>query len=245
MGRIIAVTSGKGGVGKTTLACFISEGLSRLGRRVAAVDGDMGLRNLDIMFGVQNSIVYDAGDVIERRCKLEEALVQTPAGPQYLAAANQVLGQSGLEMFRRVILALKPYFDYVIVDCAAGIGQLTLASALCADEVIVVTTPEETAIRDAERMSVALHRGGMKNQRLIVNRINPKFIRWGKAPDIDSIIDSVAVRLLGIVPVEPMLPVLQNRGESIFDSDYKNAARQLADICLRLDGTYMPLRKIR
>lgn len=245
MGRVIAVTSGKGGAGKTTISCAISDGLARLGRRVVAVDGDMGLRNLDIMFGVQHGVVYDVADVIEHRCALDAALCRTPSGVTYLAAANRLLSHQELEAFRYVISVLRKHFDYVILDCAAGLAGNALEIALCAEEAIVVTTPEETAIRDAERMSAALRQRGLQNQRLIVNRVNMKYVRWGKAPDVDSIIDSVAVRLLGIVPSDVALSPLQNEGKSIFDSECRGVARQLADICLRLEGTYVPLRKVR
>lgn len=245
MGRVIAITSGKGGVGKTTLTCVLAEGLSRLSRSVVAVDGDMGLRNLDLAFGVQSEIVYDLADVIEGRCPLDKALVKTGSGAMYLAAPNKELTKEGLDAFRYMLAALKEHFDYVLIDCGAGVGDSVLQVALSAGEAIVVTTPTETALRDGERMAAKLRAGGMRQLKLVINRINVKLIERGRAPDVDKTIDQLAVPLLGLVPEEPAIVALQNEGKSIFDSNLKKTAIQIADICMRLCGAWVPLRRIR
>lgn len=245
VGRVIAITSGKGGVGKTTLTCVIAEGLTRLGKSVATVDGDMGLRNLDIAFGIQSQIVYDLSDVLEGRCALDKAMVQTPSGVMYLASPNKELSTQGVDAFKYMLSALREHFDYVLIDCGAGVGPAVLKVALCAGEGIVVTTPTETALRDAERMAGKLRAGGMQELRLVINRLDPKLIGKGKAPDVDKTIDTVAASLLGLVPDEPAIIALQNEGKSIFDSNLKKTAIQIADICMRLCGTWVPLRRIR
>lgn len=245
MGRVIAITSGKGGVGKTTLTCVLAEGLSRLSKSVVAVDGDMGLRNLDLAFGVQSEIVYDLSDVIEGRCALDKALVKTKSGVQYLAAPNRELTRDGLEAFRYMLGALREHFDYVLIDCGAGISEAVTEVALSAGEAIVVTTPTETALRDGERMAAKLRAGGMRQLRLVINRVDVKLIERGKAPDVDKTIDTLAVPLLGLVPEEHAIVALQNEGKSIFDSNLKKTAVQIADICMRLCGAWVPLRRIR
>lgn len=245
MGRVIAITSGKGGVGKTTLTCMLAEGLSRLSKSVIAVDGDMGLRNLDLAFGVQSEIVYDLADVVEGRCALDKALVKTSSGAMYLAAPNKELTEEGLRAFRYMLTALKEHFDYVLIDCGAGVGESVLQVALSAGEAIVVTTPTETALRDGERMAAKLRAGGMRQLKLVINRINVKLIERGRAPDVDKTIDTLAVPLLGLVPEEPAIVALQNEGKSIFDSNLKKTAIQVADICMRLCGAWVPLRRIR
>ena len=187
MGVVYAITSGKGGVGKTTTVANISTGLAMKGYSVAVVDGDIGLRNLDLVMGLENRIVYDIVDVVEEKCKLRQALIKDKRFQElFLLPAAQTRDKSAIteEQMRDLIKQLKEEFDYILIDCPAGIEQGFKNAIIGADKAIVVTMPEISAIRDADRIIGLLESSEIKNPQLIINKLRPEMVRKGKMMDV-------------------------------------------------------------
>src|SRR5690349_2530741 len=202
MGEAIVVTSGKGGVGKTTTSANIGTALALLGKKVCMVDTDIGLRNLDVVMGLENRIIYDLIDVAEGRCRLNQALVKDKRFEElYMLPAAQTKDKSAItpEQVKEMVLELKKEFDYVIIDCPAGIEQGFRNAIAGADRAIVVTTPENAAVRDADRV-IGLLEQSQVPVRLVINRIRANMVRSGEMLDIDEICQVLAIDLLGIVP---------------------------------------------
>ncbi len=245
MGRIIAITSGKGGVGKTTVTAGLAGALAERGCRVVAVDGDFGLRNLDLVLGLESSVVYDISDVLSGRCEPEKALASCRELPglYFLAAPQRLLpGEENRQRRGELMRALSKEFDYVLVDSPAGVGEGFLAACEGADMGLVVTTLDPSALRDAEQAATLMRELGVSDLRLIVNRFNPRYILEGLAPDLDGIIDSVAVRLIGVIPDDKKVFMCQSRGESLVRKGGKKLSRSFLDIADRLMGKNLPLR---
>ncbi|MFN8615047.1 MAG: septum site-determining protein MinD [Vampirovibrionales bacterium] len=238
-GRVIVVTSGKGGVGKTTASANVGTGLARLGYNVVLIDTDIGLRNLDILMGLENRIVYNVIDVIEGRCKLNQALVKDKRLPNLsLLAAAQTRDKSALdeEKMTDLIAQLRQKADFIIIDSPAGIEQGFQNAVVAADEAIVVCNPEMSSIRDADRIIGLLEtRENVEHYKLIINRLRPSMVKTHDMMDIDDVLEILSIKLLGIVPEDPSIIVSTNRGEPIvLDEDsiagqaYRNIARRVA-----------------
>lgn len=220
MGEAIVITSGKGGVGKTTTSANLGTALAILGKRVCLVDTDIGLRNLDVVMGLENRIIYDLVDVVEGRCKMHQALVKDKRFDDllYLMPAAQTSDKTAVapEQIKNMVQELKQEFDYVIIDCPAGIEQGYKNAVSGADKAIVVTTPEISAVRDADRIIGLLEQEeNVESPRLVVNRIRNHLMKNGDTMDIDEIVQHLSIDLLGIVADDDEVIKASNHGEPI------------------------------
>ena len=203
MGEVIVITSGKGGVGKTTSAANIGTSLTMMGKRVALVDTDIGLRNLDVVMGLENRIVYDIVDVVEENCKLKQALIKDRRYEGlFLLPAAQTRDKNAVneEQMKKICEELKMEFDYVIIDCPAGIEQGFKNAIAGADRALVVTTPEVSAVRDADRIVGLLESSNLPKPQLILNRIRTKMVQRGQMMDADDIVELLSIKLIGAIP---------------------------------------------
>lgn len=246
MSEVIVVTSGKGGVGKTTTSANLGTGLVVGGKRVALVDTDIGLRNLDVVMGLENRIVYDLVDVVEGTCKLNQALIKDKryAG-LYLLPAAQTRDKMAVseEQMKAVIADLKEQFDYVIVDCPAGIEHGFKNAIAAADSAIVITIPEVSAVRDADRIIGLLNANGISEPKLIINRIKPEMVRRGDMMSIEDTLDILGVPLLGIIPEDENIIRSSNLGEPIVTSDFR-AGTAYRNIVKRIMGEEVPFMNL-
>src|SRR5690554_1466110 len=218
MGTAIVITSGKGGVGKTTTSANLGTGLAMLGYSVVVLDADIGLRNLDVVLGLENRIVYDIVDVVEGNCRLKQALIKDKRHEKlYLLPAAQTRDKSAVtpEQMLTLLQELKQQHDYIIIDSPAGIEQGFQYSVAGADKAIIVTTPEISAVRDADRVIGILEANELNDPELIVNRIRPDMVRRGDMMNIEDILDILAIDLIGVVPDDENIVISTNKGEPI------------------------------
>ncbi len=222
MSEVIVVTSGKGGVGKTTATANIGTGLAKLNKKTVLVDTDIGLRNLDVVMGLENRIVYNMVDVIEGNCRLKQALIRDKHYPNlYLLPAAQTRDKTAVtpEQMRKLTEDLREHFEYILLDCPAGIEQGFKNAVAGADRAIVVTTPEVSAIRDADRIIGLLEAGGMKQIDLLINRLRPELISRGDMMSVEDVTEILAVSLIGAVPDDTEIVVSTNQGEPVSGTD--------------------------
>lgn len=250
MGKSIVITSGKGGVGKTTSSANIGTALALMGKRVCLVDLDIGLRNLDVVLGLDNRIIYDIVDVVEGRAKLAQALVKDKRFDDllYLLPAAQNADKTALneEQAKEIVDELKNDFDYVILDCPAGIEQGFLNAVAGADTAIIVTTPEISAVRDADRVVGLLEKNPLKEEsHLLINRIRGHMMAEGDVMDIDEITHHLGVPLLGIIVDDDEVIATSNRGEPVVLETENPAGHGYRDIARRIEGETVPLMKIQ
>lgn len=244
MGEVIVVTSGKGGVGKTTTSANIATGLAIMGNKVAVVDTDIGLRNLDVVMGLENRIVYDIVDVVEGTCRLKQGLIRDKRyDGLYLLPAAQTRDKTAVnpEQMKELVGELKEEFDYIIVDSPAGIEQGFQNSISGADRAIIVTTPEISAVRDADRVIGILEAKGVEAPKIIVNRIRPDMVKKGDMMDVEDILDILAVDLLGVVPDDEAIVISTNKGEPVVIEEDPLSAQAFRNICKRLTGEEVEL----
>ncbi|MFZ5352946.1 MAG: septum site-determining protein MinD [Bacillota bacterium] len=243
MGEVIVVTSGKGGVGKTTTTANLGTGLALKGKSVVLVDADIGLRNLDVVMGLENRIVYDLVDVVEGGCRLRQALIKDKRySTLYLLPAAQTKDKTAVnpEQMQKLTQDLADEFDYVIVDCPAGIEQGFRNAIAGANKAIVVTTPEVSAVRDADRIIGLLEASGLRNPQLIINRLKIDMVRRGDMMNIDDMIDILAIDLIGVVPDDEMIVVSTNKGEPAVGNDTSMAGQAYRNIVRRIMGEDVP-----
>ena len=243
MGKSIVVTSGKGGVGKTTAAANIGTGLAQIGKRVCLVDADIGLRNLDVVMGLENRIVYDLIDVVEGHCRVRSALIKDKRFDNlFLLPAAQTREKDAVkpEQMKALVDELKKEFDYVLMDCPAGIEQGFKNAIAGADMAIIVTTPEVSAVRDADRIVGLLEASELYEPQLIINRIRPDMIRKGDMMTTEDVIDILAIKLLGIVPDDESIIVSTNRGEPAVLDKKSLSGQAFRNIVRRLEGASVP-----
>ncbi len=241
-GRVITVTSGKGGVGKSTTTANLAMGLALAGSSVICIDGDVGLRNLDVILGLENRIVYDITHVIDGRCKLRQALVRDRRCAElHLLPAAQTRDKSAVSPEAMVWIAQQAaeLVDYVLIDCPAGIEQGFWYSVAPADELIVVTNPELPAVRDADRVIGLLESDGHKNVRLIINRMRSG-ARGQDQLDRVTIVEMLGVDLLGVVPEDSGVTASSNRGEPVVLDPKSAAGQSFRAIARRLRGEDAP-----
>lgn len=244
MGEAIVITSGKGGVGKTTSSANIGTALALLGKKVCMVDTDIGLRNLDVVMGLENRIIYDLVDVVEERCRLEQALVKDKRFDElYLLPAAQTKDKHAVEPedVKKIVDMLKKRYDYVIIDCPAGIEQGFRNAVAGADQAIVVTTPEYAAVRDADRIIGLLAKEGIHTPKLVINRTRINMMKSGDMLDIDEICQVLAIDLLGIVPDDEYVIKAANAGEPTVMNPSSKAAIAYRNIARRILGDSVPL----
>jgi septum site-determining protein MinD len=243
MGEAIVVTSGKGGVGKTTTTANIGTGLASLGKSVVVVDGDTGLRNLDVLMGLENRIVFTLIDVIEGKCKLKQALIRDKRFSNlYLLPTAQTRDKEDIktEEMNDLVSELKKEFDYVIIDCPAGIEQGFENAIVGADRALVVVNPEVTSVRDSDRVIGKLDSKGLENHQLVVNRIDYKMTKDGQMLDVNDILDSLAIELIGVVPDDREITVSTNNGEPVVLDEKSTAGKAFRNISERITGKDIP-----
>ncbi len=243
-GRTIVMTSGKGGVGKTTATANVGTGLALRSNRVVVVDTDIGLRNLDVVMGLENRIVYDLVDVMEERCRIEQALIRDKhAGELYLIAAAQTRDKDcvSAEQLQNLCRRLELDFDYVVIDCPAGIEQGFRNAIAAAREALVVTTPEVSAIRDADRVIGLLHANDVRKARVIINRIKPEMVRQGDMLSSDDVLDMLGIEAVGLVPSDDRVITSTNSGTPVAYDPQSPSGREFVRIAARLDGEHIPM----
>ena len=247
MGRVLVITSGKGGVGKTTTTANIGTGLAMLGKKVVVADADIGLRNLDVVMGLENRIVYDIVDVVEKTCRLKQGLIRDKRYEGlYLLPAAQTKDKNAIkpEQMLELCNELKEEFDFVLIDSPAGIEQGFQNSIVGADEAIIVTTPEISAVRDADRVIGLLEAKGLHNPRLIVNRLRPDMVKKGDMMNIDDMIDILAIELLGVVPDDEAIVISTNRGEPVVRDEGALSGDAFRNISRRILGEEIELMNL-
>ena len=242
--RVIVITSGKGGVGKTTTTANIGAALADKGHKVLLIDTDIGLRNLDVVMGLENRIVYDLIDVIEGRCRVSQALIKDKRCPNLvLLPAAQIRDKNDVstDQMKELIYSLKESFDYILIDCPAGIEQGFKNAIAAADEAIVVTTPEVSATRDADRIIGLLEAAGIKNPKIVVNRLRIDMVKEKNMLSVEDILDILAVKLLGVVPDDENVVISTNKGEPLVYKGDSLAAKAFKNIASRIEGVEVPL----
>jgi septum site-determining protein MinD len=246
--RVITVTSGKGGVGKTTTTANVAVALALLGKRVVCMDADIGLRNLDVVLGLENRIVYDIVDVIEGRCKLRQALIKDKRLPELmLLPASQKRDKSavhGADMIR-LCDELRLENDFILIDSAAGIEEGFRTAVAPADEVVIVTNPEVSAVRDADRVVGLIEAAEKGPARLIVNRLKPGLVQRGDMLDTEDVLDILAIDLIGIVPEDENVLISTNRGTPAALEERSAAGQAFRNIARRLTGEDVPFQTFR
>ncbi len=241
--RVIVVTSGKGGVGKTTTTANLAVALANLGNKVVAVDGDIGLRNLDVIMGLENRIVYTLIDALEGICRLNQTYIRDKRIENlYMipTAQSKTKDAVSAEQMIKVCDELRKEFDYVLVDSPAGIEAGFRNAAAGADEALVVTTPEVSAVRDADRIIGLLESMDKAPIRLIVNRIRPQMVRKGEMLGVSDVLDILAIDLVGMVPDDETVVTSANKGEPLTLSGDSPAAQAFKNIASRIDGEDVP-----
>lgn len=247
MGEAIVITSGKGGVGKTTTTANIGAGLANSGKKVALIDADIGLRNLDVVMGLENRIVYDLVDVVEGFAKLKNALIKDKRFENLcLLPAAQTRDKTAVtpEQMKDLVQSMKEEFDYVLIDCPAGIEQGFKNAIAGADKALVVATPEVSSVRDADRIIGLLEAQEKHKPYLIINRLRPDMVRKGDMMDIDDMIEILAVELIGVVPEDEAIVVSTNRGEPAVLNPQSRAGEAYRNITRRLQGESVPFSKL-
>ncbi len=245
MSRIIVITSGKGGVGKTTVTANLGMTLAKMGYKVALVDGDFGLRNLDLLLGLENRVVYTAVEVLAGECRLDQALVRDKRQPGLVllpATQNRKAEMITPNHMKWMIGELAPQFDFVLIDSPAGIEMGFKNAIAAAQEALIVTTPEISAVRDADRVIGLLEASNITPARLIVNRLRPSMVEASEMMSVEDVSEILAVQLIGVVPEDERVITSTNRGEPLVleANSTSRAAQAFDNIAHRLCGEKTP-----
>lgn len=239
--RVITITSGKGGVGKTTVTANLSAALARMGRRVVCIDADIGLRNLDLILGVENRIVNDLVDVVEGRCDLAHALIRHKAYPELFilpAAQNRDKTAVSPSQMIRITDALRPQFEFILIDSPAGIERGFKNAVAPADEVLIVTNPEVSAVRDADRIIGMIELLEKRPpSRLIINRVKAEMVKRREMLSAEDVTDILSIQLIGVVPEDEAVLIAGNRG---MPEPNSRAGQAFTEIARRLLGENVP-----
>ncbi len=244
MQNVIVITSGKGGVGKTTTVANLGTGLAKEGKKVVMIDTDIGLRNLDVVLGLENRIVYDLVDAIEGTCKVKQALIKDKRYEGlYLLPAAQTRDKMAVspEQMKKVIAELEADFDYIIIDCPAGIEQGFKNAIAGAKSAIVVTVPEVSAVRDADRIIGLLSANGIDDCQLLVNRLRPDLVKKGDMLALDDTLDILGIELIGVVPEDERVLKSSNLGEPVITDDKAVSGKAYKNVTKRILGEKIPL----
>lgn len=243
MCEVIVITSGKGGVGKTTTTANLGSGLAALGKKVVMIDTDIGLRNLDVVMGLENRIVYNLVDVVEGSCRVKQALIRDKRYPGlYLLPSAQTRDKTAVNEHQmlKLIEYLRPQFDYILLDCPAGIEQGFKNAVTGADRAVIVTTPEVSAIRDADRIIGLLESNEMKQIDLLLNRMRPDLVKRGDMMSPTDVVEILGIPLIGIIPDDEQVVVSTNQGEPLIETA-SLAGRAYRNISLRITGEKIPI----
>lgn len=244
MGAVTVITSGKGGVGKSTVCAGLGRALAERGRRVLLIDGDAGLRCLDRMFALDDRILFDISDVVNGACEPIRAIYDCDVPGLYLLPApfrEEKTVQPSL--MRQLVPILSRYYDHILIDCPAGIGLGFDSATAGATRALVVATPDPVCLRGSDKVRLLLMQKNIASQRLVVNRFHyQNFIKSSLYDDLDSVIDSAGIRLIGIVPEDPMLAACLTGGRNI--SSNFSAAKAFHRLAARLEGEPVPLARL-
>lgn len=244
MAEIIAIASGKGGVGKSTTTANLGTALAMMGKKILMIDGDIGLRNLDLILGMQNSIAYDFNDVLNNRCTSEQAIVidQKYTGLHLLPAPqNEDISNIDKDKLNELIDKLSPYYDYILIDCPAGIHEGFMLMSSKASKALIVATPELISVRDADMTISKLEDLHFEEIYLIINKIRIEMVKSGEMMSIDDIINIVAVPLIGAIPEEKDVIHSNNIGKPIILKTRSRAGMAYANIAKRITGIKVPI----
>ena len=247
MGKVYVITSGKGGVGKTTTVANIGTGLASLGHKVVLLDTDIGLRNLDVVMGLENRIVYDIVDAATGQCKLKQAMIKYKRFENmYLIPAAQTKDKNAVNesQMKAICEELKEEFDFILIDCPAGIEQGFKNAIAGADAAIVVTNPEVSAVRDADRIIGLLEANGLTEPKLIINRMRANMVKQGDMMGVDDMLEILAVKLLGVVPEDDNIVISTNRGEPAVLDQKSRAGQAYRNIVDRILGKDVPIMQM-
>ena len=245
--NVVTITSGKGGVGKTTVTANLAVSLAASGAKVVCIDADIGLRNLDVVMGLENRIVYDIVDVVEGRCRLKQAMIRDKRLPElHLIPAAQTRDKNALSPSDMVRLCdeLRQDCDWILVDSPAGIERGFRNAIAPANKVLVVTNPEISAVRDADRIIGLIEAEEKGPGYLIINRIKPELVRRGDMLAVDDILDLLAVELIGVIPEDDKVVMSTNRGTPITLDGKSPAGQAFHNIARRLNGEDVPFMEI-
>ena len=242
MSEVIVVTSGKGGVGKTTTTANLGTGLAAVGKKVVLIDTDIGLRNLDVVMGLENRIVYNLVDVVEGKCRIKQALIRDKRYPGlYLMPSAQTRDKSAVNPSQmvRMVDTLREQFDYIILDCPAGIEQGFQNAIAGADRALVITTPEVSSIRDADRIIGLLEANEIEKIDLVINKLKIAMVKRGDMMSVADVSDILAIPLIGIVPDDENVVIAANQGEPLV-GNATLAGRAYNNLCFRVLGQEVP-----
>jgi len=245
--KVVTITSGKGGVGKTTATANIGFALASGGDRVVCIDADIGLRNLDVIMGLENRIVYDLVDVVEGRCKLRQAMIKDKhLSDLYLIPAAQTRDKTAVSPQDMIRLAdeLRPDFDWILIDSPAGIERGFRNAIAPADLVVLVTNPEVSAVRDADRIIGLIEAEERGPGKLIVNRVRAEMVKRGEMLTTEDILDVLAVELIGVVPEDETVILSSNKGTPAVLDSRSTAGRAFMNIARRLKGETVPFEPL-
>lgn len=242
MNKIIGIVSGKGGVGKTTLCANIAFSLAASGKKVIAVDGDISLKNLDIPLGMTDKTAYDLSDVISGACTADGAIAQHDDYPglYFISAPQSVSAVPDPEGLGKLCEELRREYDFVLIDAPAGVGEWVRGIIRCCDECVVVATPDLTSLRDAQRVVSLIADNGDAPSRLVINKVSPPMINRGYLQNIDDMMDSVSLPLLGLVPTDDSIVIYSNGGKPVYGSK-SVCSGPFCNIAMRLCGKNVPL----
>ena len=246
--KIIVITSGKGGVGKTTTTANLATALASKGKKVVAIDGDVGLRNLDVIMGLENRIVYTLIDIIEGNCRLNQAMIKDKRLENLFmipTAQSKTKDSVSAAQMEKICNELRANFDYVLIDSPAGIEAGFVNAAAGADEAIVVTTPEVSAVRDADRIIGLLESMNKSPIRLIINRIRPDMVKRGEMLDVKDVLDILAIDLIGLIPDDEAIVISANKGEPLVLVGNSQAGQAYKNICGRILGEEVPFLELK
>jgi septum site-determining protein MinD len=240
---VVTITSGKGGVGKTTTTANIAVALATMNQKVVCIDGDIGLRNLDVVLGLENRIVYDLVDVVEGRCRVKQAMIRDKRFPElYLIPAAQTRDKSAVSPSDMIRLCdeLKPDVDWILIDSPAGIERGFRNAIAPSNSILVVTNPEVSAVRDADRIIGLVESEEKGPARLIINRLNSEMVRRGDMLSPEDVLELLAINLIGIVPEDENVMVGTNKGQPVALDNKSKAGRSFNQIARRLMGEEIP-----
>ncbi len=244
--KVYVVTSGKGGVGKTTTTANLGAALAQRERKVAVIDADIGLRNLDVIMGLENRIVFTLVDVVHGKCHYRKALIKDRRTPAlHLLPASQTDDKDAVTpaQMKALVDEMREEFDFIFIDCPAGIEQGFRNSIAGADEALIVTTPEVSAIRDADRVIGLLQAEGI-GARLIINRISPEMVRRGDMLGQQDVLDILAIDLLGVIPQDEQIIIATNNGTPVVLVEASRAGQAFKRIARRLEGENVPIETL-
>lgn len=244
--KVLTISSGKGGVGKTTTTANLGVALANQGCKVVCIDADIGLRNLDVVLGLENRIVYDLVDIVEGRCRTRQAMIHDKRLPElYLIPAAQTRDKNAVTPSDMVRLCeeIKPDFDWILIDSPAGIERGFKNAIAPANQVLVVTNPEVSAVRDADRIIGLIEAEEKGPAQLVINRFNPSLVKRGDMLTSDDVLELLAVKLIGVVPEDEAVIVSTNRGMPVALDPKSKAGQSFTEISRRLMGENIPIKE--